>query len=55
MHILRFAALIALAHAAEIASKALPDGRTLMFGAIGHAINPLLQNPPTIRTRPSPR
>jgi tripartite-type tricarboxylate transporter receptor subunit TctC len=29
--------------AAEITSKALPDGHTLMFVAIGHAINPLLQ------------
>lgn len=29
--------------AADIAAKANPDGHTLMFVAIGHAINPLLQ------------
>lgn len=29
--------------AAELASKASPDGHTLMFVAIGHAINPLLR------------
>ena len=29
--------------AAEITAKANPDGHTLMFVAIGHAINPLLQ------------
>lgn len=29
--------------AAEITSKSNPDGHTLMFVAIGHAINPLLQ------------
>ena len=29
--------------AAEIAAKANPDGHTLMFVAIGHALNPILQ------------
>ena len=29
--------------AAELTAKAIPDGHTLLFVAIGHAINPLLQ------------